>query len=474
MQKKQKVTFNILFVIISLIVSLFMMPERREYFDTNSNFILSLLCLVNIIVFWRTTTKDYSSWIRYDTLFLLGFVIVHFQIPFLASIGVEPTDPSFVWINKKVVNYATWLSTVVLLLWILGFLFYMNRKKIIKKAIDYKVNTQKIDYLLIIIFVLFIGLVGSEFLAGSYDGGDNWGVGATYAYLLLSVTLYLKIIYFFINHQDIKITKSNFMSIVMKNKAFVFILCFYVLIFLAAGDRGPVMEVGLLTIGAYSIYQRKIPLGAFVLMIFLGATLFTVISYGRSSDVTYRSGNILEQGYTNLQKSNSDFNPTDELATSTRILYRAIDVVPDSHPYLYGLTMFSDIVGVIPFGGSTYLQLTQLPDMYKSSSYFFTILGQGSFFEYGEGSEIIADIYINLGIYGVLILMFFFGYFISYLTFNAYSLKSHRLMLVYLLLIIGAIYINRSNFLDPLKIIFYGLLIDKFLVKKNYPIKKAV
>lgn len=451
---------------MSLLVSLFMMPERFEYFNTNFNFLLSLLCLLNIIVFWRTTKKDYSSWIRYDTLFLLGFVIVHFQIPFLASIGVEPTEPSFVWINKKVVNYATWLSSIVVLLWILGFLVYMNRKKIIKKATSYKVNTQKIDYLLVIIFMLFLGLVGSEFLSGNYDGGDNWGAGANYAYLLLSVTLYLKIIYFFINNQDVKITKSNIMTIVMNNKLFVFILGFYVLLFLAAGDRGPVMEVGLLTIGAYSIYQRKIPLGAFILMVFLGATLFTIISYGRSSDAAYRNGNILEQGYTNLQKSNSDFNPTDELATSTRILYRAIDVVPDSHPYLYGLTMMSDIAGVIPFGGSIYLEATQLPDMYKSSSYFFTILGQGSFFEFGEGSEIIADVYINLGIYGVVILMFFFGYFISFLTFNAYNTRTHRLTLVYLLLIVGAIYINRSNFFDPLRMIFYGLLIDKFLVKR--------
>lgn len=466
MQKKQKITFNILFVIMSLIVSLFMMPERFEYFNTSFNFLLSLMCLLNIIVFWRTTRKYYSSWIRYDTLFLLGFVIVHFQIPFLASIGIEPTEPSFVWINKKVVNYATWLSGIVVLLWILGFLVYMNRKKIVKKTASYKIDAQKIDYLLAIIFVLFLGLVGSEFLAGNYDGGDNWGAGANYAYLLLSVTLYLKIIYFFINHQDIKITKSNFMAIVMKNKLFVSILSLYLLIFLAAGDRGPVMEVGLISIGAYSIYQRKIPLSAFILMVFLGATLFTIISYGRSSDTAYRSGNILEQGYTNFQKSSGDFNPTDELATSTRILYRAIDVVPDSHPYLYGLTMMSDIAGVIPFGGSIYLEVTQLPDMYKSSSYFFTILGQGSFFEFGEGSEIIADLYINLGVYGVVILMFFFGYFISYLTFNAYNTRNHRLMLVYLLLIVGAIYINRSNFFDPLRMIFYGLLIDRFLVKK--------
>ena len=466
MQKRQKITFNIIFILLSLVGTLFLTPYKFEYFKEDSNFVLSILALVNVVVFLTTTRKFFSSWIRYDTLFLLGFLIVHFQIPFLASIGVEPEDPSYTWINKMVVNYATWLSALVLLLWLLGFLIYLNKKKKIKSSISYKIDTKKIDNLLIILFFLFVGLVGKEFLSGSYDGGDNWGTGANYAFLLLSVTLYLKIIYFFINHQDLKITKNNFMFVMMKNKVFIFILVFYVFIFLAAGDRGPVMEVALLTMGAYSIYQRKIPLSVFFIMVFLGASIFTVISYGRSDDASSRDKNILEQGYTNLQKSDTGFNPTNELASSGRILYRALDAVPDSHPYLYGATMFSDIIGVIPFGGSVYMEMTNLPDMYKSSSYFFTVLGQGNFFTYGEGSEIIADIYINLGIYGVLIIMSCFGYFIAYLTFNAHNSKSHRIMIVYLLLIIGAIYINRSNFLDPLKIIFYGLIIDKFLTKR--------
>lgn len=466
MQKKQKITFNLIFIFLSLVGTLFLTPYKFEYFKEDTNFQLSLLALINVIVFLGTTKRFFSSWIRYDTLFLLGFLIVHFQIPFLASIGIEPEDPSYTWINKMVVNYATWLSTLVLLLWILGFLIYLNKKKKIKRSISYTIDTKKIDSLLVLLFFLFIGLVGNEFLGGSYDGGDNWGTGANYAYLLLSVTLYLKIIYFFINYQDIKITKNNFLSVMMKNKAFIFILFFYVLIFLAAGDRGPVMEVALLTIGAYSIYQKKIPLSVFFIMVFFGASIFTIISYGRSEDASSRDKNILEQGYTNLQKSDNSFNPTNELALSGRILYKALDAVPVNHPYLYGATMFSDIVGVIPFGGSVYMEMTNLPDMYKSSSYFFTVLGQGSFFTYGEGSEIIADIYINLGIYGVLIIMLCFGYFISYLTFNAHSSRSHNIMIIYLLLIIGAIYINRSNFLDPLKIIFYGLIIDKFLTKR--------
>lgn len=459
--------FNYIILFISLLITLLLMPGKFEVFDTSHNLLLSLISLINVLVFWRTVKRFFTSWVRYDTLFLLGFLIVHFQIPLLASLGVEPEEPSYIWINKNVVNYATWFSTVVLLLWILGFLMHAGKKKIKKKQVDYKINTGKVDVLLMVSFCLFVVLVGKEFLIGNYTSWDSWGAGAGYAFILLNVTIYLKIIYLFIQYKHVRISRDNIAVILFKNKTFVGILGLYILLFLFAGDRGPILGVAVLTLAAYSIYQKKIPFFTFLIMALVGATMFTIISYGRGGDTTYRKGNILQSGYENMLKSDAAFNPTGELATSVRILYRALDVVPNQHPYLFGTTLISDVVGVIPFGNSTYIALTSLPMMYSTSSYFFTVLGQGNFFTYGEGSEIIADLYINLGFWGTISMMLLFGYFIGYLTFNANLNRKHTLTLVYLLLITGAVYINRSNFFDPLKMIVYALVIDRYLLKKT-------
>ena len=121
---KTKIVNNIFLVVASLIVCVFYMPEKFETFDRTANFILPIIGFVNIICFWKTSFKIAKSWISYNTLFLLGFAIVHFQIPFLASIGIEPSFGDYVWINKKVVNYATWLSLLALLMWLLGFLIF--------------------------------------------------------------------------------------------------------------------------------------------------------------------------------------------------------------------------------------------------------------------------------------------------------------------------------------------------------------
>ncbi|WP_347068281.1 O-antigen polysaccharide polymerase Wzy [Flavobacterium sp. WV_118_3] len=458
--------FNYIVLIVSLIISLLLMPDKIEVFDSSSNFTLSIISLVNVIVFWRTTQRFFTSWVRYDTLFLLGFLIVHFQIPLLASFGIEPDDPTFIWINKNVVNYATWFSTIAVLLWMLGFLWYSGKKRVVKQQPKYRIDTRKVDILLILSFCLFVVLVGKDFLGGGYIGWDSWGSGSGYAFILLNISIYLKIIYFFISYRNVKITKYNLGNILFKNKIFVMILGVYLLLFLFAGDRGPIMGVAVLILAAYSIYQKKIPFHVFFVMTLVGATIFTILSYGRSNDVASRKGNILQSGYETLASSEQTFNPTGELATSVRILYRALDAVPNYHPYLFGTTMISDAIGVIPFGSSIYMGATGLPIMYSTSSYFFTVLGQGNFFTYGEGSEIIADLYINLGFWGSIVLMLFFGYFIGFVTFNANFGEKHTITLVYLLLITGAIYINRSNFLDPLKMIVYALVIDRFLLKK--------
>lgn len=463
---KNRIIYNIIFVIVSLIVCVFFTPMRFEAFDNYLNFILPIIGIINVIVFLSTSTKITNSWIGYDTLFLLGYVIVHFQIPFLKSIGIDPIMSDFVWINKQVVNYATWISLVAILFWMLGFwLSSLKNKNYInfKDEEPYMVNTKKIDILLLILSISFVALVGTDFLSGKYNGGDNWGAGAGYVYVLLQSVIILKLIYFFINYKYSQ--EGNILNSIVKNKIFISILTLYTFIFFISGDRGPVIEIIIVSGLLYSIFCKKIKLRTFLIGIVLGSFIMSLLSLGRSNDNVTENG-ILSEGYKNLSEKDENHIYTEELAMSNRILYRAIDVVPNTHPHLYGLTFASEIVGVIPFGGSLYLGLTDIPTIYKSSAYFFTILGQGEFFTFGEGTEVISDIFINFGFYGVLILMFSLGYFISYITLFFFKTQKHIYTVIYVMLVMGSLYLNRSHFLDPLKVIFYGLILDRIFVTK--------
>lgn len=460
-----RLNFSVMVAILSIVVCVLLTPSRFEEFDGSLQIIFTCICLLNTIIYFRTVKHFYSSWLRYDVLFIIGFLILHFQIPFLETIGISPERPSYIWINKRVVNFASWFSVLVFLLWMLGFYLFLIKKKgkyVIRNK-EYSIKKSPFfDILLVVSFAAFLMLVGGEFYAGNHAGSYNWGSGATYAYVVLRVTLSLSIIYFFINNRIKLNTLKGLVLSIFNNKLLFIISILYCLMFLFVGDRGPVMELAILFFVGYSLFQKKISLTHLLVMLFIGATVFTIIRYGRSRDVTFREGNVISSGYQNLQKQDNPFNLTDELASSVRILYTAMNAVPYQHPYLYGTTLVSNVVDVIPFSVRFY----KVPEMYNNSTTFFTYLGQGQFYTYGEGSEIIADLYINLGFWLTLLVFFWFGYGISYLTFDAHYIRNHTVLVIYILLAATAIYINRSNFLYPLKIIVYALVIDWLFTRK--------
>lgn len=461
-----KVSFGAL--VLSIIITLILIPSKNASFDSLINYILPLIVLANVILHFFVHRKLYNNWLRYDTLFLLGFLIVHFQIPFLASVGIEPQRPDFIWINKLVVNYATWFSALAILIWLLGFHLYGMKKKIpiVKIQKQYTIKHPFIAFLLICSFLLFFFLVGSDFLGGSYAGTDNWGVGATHVFLILRITLYLSVIYFFINNSRNLKNGNALIKVILSNWSLFVIIALYSLIFLAAGDRGPIMQLGIVFLSAYSLFYKRLTFSSLIVLIYLGSLFFAIIRYGRTRDANYRENNIITEGFTSYREYDNPLIPTEELASSVRILYRALDVVPDVHPYLNGVSVGANIIDVIPFGGTIFLKNTLIPYNYLNSSTFFTVLGQGQFYQYGEGSEIIADLYINFGFWLTLLIFLFFGYFISYLTFSSTYIRNHKIVIIYLILAISAIYVNRSNFLHPLKLIIWTLAFDYLFTKR--------
>src|SRR5690625_7513492 len=95
---------------MSLIFLLVFSPSRYEEMDHLYILSLSIVFIILVVNFLRSHRRCTSNWLRFDVMFLIGYEIVHFQIPFLTSIGIEPSRPSFIWINKEVINFATWMS----------------------------------------------------------------------------------------------------------------------------------------------------------------------------------------------------------------------------------------------------------------------------------------------------------------------------------------------------------------------------
>lgn len=465
--------FRFYIYIITFFILLINQPNRFESFDSNFIFYSVLLIFFNIIIFFQSSVKV-SSWISFETFFLLGFIIVHFQIPFLACFDIEPGKPKLVWINKQVVNYATWLSNISIMAWIIGNSMHSLFKGLFKARETtaslkskklFEFNISYLSSFFYLLFILFLALVGKDFLNGNYNGGANWGAGAIYIYLILRVVLYLKIVYFFKLEYT---SETSFLSVIQNNFKFLFFVVIYLLLFLNAGDRGPIIEFFIVSSISYTLFINKLKLKYIVIGALFFSFFLTIVKAGRTRDTSDREQNILVQGYQNTSESENVFNPTDELASTVRILYLGLDKVPYNHPYLSGITFLHETISIIPFGMSFYLQYFPIPESYFSTSRFFTILRQGKNYSSGDGSEILADIYVNFGQAGTIILMFLFGFVVSFIKNKAINLNQDTWVIVYIFLVIGALYMNRSSLLDPLKTIFYALFLNRFLIRRIY------
>ncbi|WP_201539267.1 O-antigen polymerase, partial [Psychrobacter faecalis] len=432
-----------LFYISSLVLLIFLKPEKFEVFSRISVFNFSVIYFLLILYHFLTTRVSDNNWMRFDVFFILGFTIVHLQIPFLASLGIEPTRDFHIWINKDVVNYATWMSVVSMNIWLVGYSLIKLRYKPSSRFI---ISNKKKRMLDIITTLSLIGLLysaGSILLKGLYDL-ESWGAIATYMLALLNALLILRIVYFF---SQIPYDSSYFKIInqLKYNKLFITNLLLFITLFFLAGDRGVVLGLLLVIATSYSLFVKKLALRHIATSIIVGAFIFTIIGLGRVGDEdSLDDRNMFQRGLDTLETSNRRDNITDELASSVRIQYRALDVFPEKEDYLKGKTHISTLAGIIPFGPSFIIDLLQLDSSYHSSASYFTYLGQGRYASYGEGSEILGDLYINYGLYITFLVMFIFGLY-SKKCFKEAKNFNIFYVLLYCILVMLAFNINRGT-----------------------------
>lgn len=445
-----------LFYFFSIFFIFMVKPEKYSDFNYEYNFFLGIYYFFILFSFLLEQRLKDKNWLRFDIVFLLGYTIVHIQIPFLASFGIEPSNPSFIWINKQVVNYSTWMSLLAITIWIFGYSLVAKKIIVNKNIENFKINYKLFDIILVIVFFGFLSTVGSNFLNGAYNV-NSWGGGATHFLLILKILIYLRVIYFF---KEISgdISFKNIFYKFLSNKVFFIIIILYVSLFFLTGSRGEILRVALIVALSYSFFIKKISFKFVFISVVIGAIIFTLMGLGRGRDANELSDqNILTRGYNELKEKETDINFTEELASSVRIQYRAVDAIPQSHPYLYGMTYLPTIVGAVPFASGLFVDFFDIPDAYLDSANFFTYLGQGTNVSYGEGSEILADIYINFGINGVFLIMLLFGAISAKISNESKRMKMN-FILIYAIFLISALVVNRGTILYFYKDIVYILV----------------
>jgi len=456
-------SFNLISYTICLVLLFWMKPETYEPISSNYIYTITVIFLSSVAVHFLS--EDKSNWLRIDLFFILGFAIVHFQWPIMYSFSnIIPEKYWEIFVDDYLINYTTWLSAIGGVCFLSGYSLYNPKKKKVRKILDSNYNYNKLLLFTASVFVIFLLFAGKNFLTGGVykgEGGSAAGGGISkYFALLFQVGLILStglIIY----RNKVKYKGNLIKWFLGFNKLYLVIVVVYVVLFLLIGDRGGPLTLVLTILLLVGSFVRKFKFYEVLVLTLIGGFIMTLIGLGRSE----ASGLEIFDAGSDKFENTTGYDITLELANSVRTLNATVAEVPFNHDYFYGSLWVTQILSPIPFAQSIYMDIIDLEWFEIDSSGYITYLVLGKYPTWGLGTSIIADIYVNFGLIGIIFFMLILGLFIKRLSIELKNPSDYKWFIMAITMGGISFYYARSNYLMSFRDIIWGFLFFKLMVQ---------
>jgi len=436
------------------LVAIFLMGNLPLNMDTSFMQLILMIDLASLVSFLFIRKEKIKSlqkqYIRIVYLFLVGFIIVHFQAYIDYLLGNLDNNNSFLWVDSTIVTKALMISSMGFVSYISGYSFNKNPANT-KADSDLKyTNTKMLNVIASILLFLFFYTVNKDYLNGQYGSADIGTAAQIFAFMFEAV-VYAIIIVTCKNLILAKRTKITFVQYVIIHRYTVLLLFVYLCAVMFSGDRGPIIYCSLAFLFGY-IYltKRKVGLPRIIFLLTCGLLFITLLGALRHENrglslferVTGAVNDDTESYYTTSFLSGSK-----ELALSVRTVHLAVKNVPAKYPHSYGLFFAQDVMLFVPMLKGAFIHLANIPKQYSSSAQFLTWIDLGSFATWGVGSSCIADTYLDFGFVGIIVVYFAFGYFTRKMELVVFSkiFPPAYLLIIAFCVFSFSIYISRST-----------------------------
>lgn len=459
------------FVLIAFLLFLSVLFYIVNDFNSAVNYTLLkglfiLLIFISLCFFFITWRYSFfrGQYLRFSYIFLIGFFIVNFQRYFDLIFGYIDSSDTFVFVSPTTINKGFITSMLGCFSFYLGYVYLTPKhSKLSRNSYTFIRNSFVLRKLVAALFsisvVLFIILNGETYLYGVYSQEyleSRSGTFSAYSEVLLRS---LMISYFVAVILDEKFCTSNSLVSFIRNNnvLFNFSLFVYLSFVFVFGDRGPLITAFLMYFFTYLIKSRnKISVFTVLLLFITSLFLLNVIKSYRGMDKNIAFSNRLVEAIGVSQNEVSSVSPsTVELANSVRCMHQVLTTVPSVDPFFYGSFQIRDILATIPFSGRFTSLFLNNDFKFQSSANYITFISQGRFYTYGEGTSLLADLYLSFGIWGIIVGMCLFGMFIKKCEYEIFDIANpalNPLYAIFTLVLIGSIiYISRASYFGQLK-----------------------
>jgi oligosaccharide repeat unit polymerase len=370
---------------------------------------LSIVFAVSVFVLhiaYRYRFPKPRNWFTVDILFSITFLIVHFWYSFSWLIGLAPSS-IVIWRDEQVVCYCAMMSVSGLIAFLIGFHMLPERfcqssnNPIISMNLlrRWKAAGFILFLLGMIATVIYIGLFGKELFEGQYTGSARGGYLEKVLHIVMNLLLILGLVVLSIS--SIQLTGKYKIGVLAKGLGVAFMLFLLIL-----GSRSIMAGYVLVLLAAYTEYRKPMSLKLIVIGMLFGFFMMSFTQIGRiSPERTLKS--FVETARANKEGISVDVGAS-ELGHSVRCLHEAASITPSQYKHFKGALKISELLSIIPFANKL-VHLT-----YPGSSTFLTWTIYGNL-DSGVGTTVVADLYLDFGYGGVVILMIILGLLCKYI-----------------------------------------------------------
>lgn len=420
-----------------------------------------ILYVVSCFIFYKKMEFP-TGLVNFHFFFLFSFFFVNFVYPvFLYPIDAEYFFMFSFNFDENNISKGTALAQLAIASYMLGVnLYYKNDENTYK--FDFSRITPPLATFLNLLFLLTTFMyVYSAISTADSEIVINYRI--VFLYIgILSLKLLLKA----------EIYKDEFVDnkwfFLRKYWSEIISIVIVVLFSLWFGDRGPVLQIGLIMLYIFTVYVKKLSAKTITVLIVAGFVVMSFISYTRSTDSNLKDSGLsgaLDEGGSTFSSFVTVWDYAMDFIINNRALYVGYEIV-DENGYLYGKSYFHYLFSAVPGLPVVFTQVVfnQDPEDFSTA---VIISEREGVYDWGLGTNAVADSYMNLGVPGVVFLFLTFGFLIRYLE------QSNHFYAKFLFLstISYALYFPRTTLViiaEPLRLVlFFWILVLIF----NYKVK---
>lgn len=438
------------FVIISILQYIF---APIEYSYGYAVFVFATFIL-NVLAVAKMDAK--FERIGFNFLFTLSFFLVNYIYPVFIY-PVFPTFSLFIYeINYDVIMKATALANVAYSFYGLGYIVHQNREfneRICKTSLRTS-NILPEPYLWVLafmcagLFVIFFAGGGYQHFVNTYGEDSNIQDMTGLIALIFTVLTTLSVLVTILNLNYRNLFVYTFLllatGLLAKLGSRTLPLCVMSVIFCYVCNK-------------YKVSKKKI-------FVFIGVAFVLLALLGRS-----RGGGEGELSVD--EESVGMFRVALDFIVANRNLYAIYDHV-QTDSITWGVSLLAYILAAVPFSQGIVSQVFNIPDYAMRSETLTTYWELGDAHGWGLGTNIVGDVYLALGLFGVIFLFYGLGYVVAYSREQMY--KGSRIWKVfYYMMIAGSIFMGRGSIFYSFKNIAWSFVIVRISNAIRLIAKKA-